>query len=71
MQNETKYEQTYVTCIHCQKNWGVKVPAKGFREWNDGKLIQDAMPELSTASRELLISKTCPECWERLFGGGE
>ena len=30
-------------------------------------LIQDIFPELSAATRELLISGTCETCWDKLF----
>ena len=32
-----------------------------------GELIQEALPELSADQRELLISGTCPKCWDELF----
>lgn len=38
-------------------------------DWKDGKgYIQDLLPYLSAAQRELLISNTCDDCWGGLFG---
>jgi hypothetical protein len=36
--------------------------------WKRGELIQNAMPHLSNADRELLISGVCGICWLALFG---
>ena len=33
--------------------------------------IQDIFPYLSNEERELFISRTCPECWKKMFGGDE
>ena len=33
--------------------------------------IQDIFPYLSAGERELLISHTCPKCWEEMFGSDE
>jgi len=37
------------------------------RKWQTGTLIQYAMPYLSAAERELLISGTCDECFQKLI----
>jgi hypothetical protein len=36
-------------------------------KWENGMLIQLAMPHLSIGEREFLISGTTPEDWDRLF----
>lgn len=33
-----------------------------------GKLAQEAFPYLAPDEREMIISGTHPECWEKLFG---
>jgi hypothetical protein len=38
------------------------------REWNNGTLIQDAMPNLSDDEREFLMTGITPQEWEELFG---
>jgi hypothetical protein len=42
-----------------------------FNAWKSGTLIQVAMPEISKGVRELLISGTCDECWDRMFAFDE
>ena len=44
------------------------VPEEGFHNWQGRALIQNALPELTADERELLISGTCPSCWDRMFG---
>jgi hypothetical protein len=38
--------------------------------WQNGTLIQDAMPQASADEREFLISGCTPACWD-LLGGEE
>lgn len=39
--------------------------------WENGTLIQDAMPEATVDQREFLISGCTPACWARMFGTQE
>lgn len=36
--------------------------------WEQGVLIQDVMPDLSSDQREFMISGSTPEEWEEYFG---
>lgn len=36
--------------------------------WQNGELIQNAMPHLSPEEREFLITGSTPEEWEAIFG---
>jgi hypothetical protein len=56
-----------ITCWHCQGTYVVNVPTAGLEKWKAGAFIQNAMPELSISNRELLISNTCGECFDKLF----
>ena len=56
-----------VCCIHCDSIHNVEVESSGYAQWIQGIHIQKAMPNLSTDKRELLISQTCNECWDRMF----
>lgn len=57
-----------VQCRWCNKEKELEVPAEGYMKWEVGNVhIQDALPQLSPSDRELLISGTCPECWDRMF----
>ena len=42
-----------------------------FALWQEGALIQDAMPEATVDQREFLISGCTPACWNSMFGSNE
>lgn len=54
-------------CRLCNQVTDLTVNIEGFIAWQGGELIQEALPELSADQRELLISGTCPKCWDKLF----
>jgi len=58
-------------CTVCHQTSTVSVDALGFKQWQEGKLIQEALPYLSADQRELLITGTHPECWDMMFGEEE
>ena len=56
-----------VQCRECKKNFVISVVKNDYEDWRQGLLIQKAFPYLSAEIRELLISKICPECWDKMF----
>lgn len=58
-----------LSCAECGKKVKVKVNLDDLGAWEDGKLIQDALPYLNDDEREMLKSSTCGDCWEKFFGG--
>jgi len=52
-------------CGMCDTMHAFEVPVKGFDAWQNGELIQTAMPKVPAAMRELLISGMCEECWDK------
>ena len=57
-----------VHCRECHENTTIRnIPLKGYMDWLDGELIQKALPEIDYKLRELLISATCPTCWDKMF----
>ena len=54
-------------CPWCGEEHEVEVPFEGYLAWQNGELIQVAMPQLSADEREMLISGICPSCWEKAF----
>jgi hypothetical protein len=53
-----------LTCQHCGEHQTITVPAEAFKEWKNGKYIQDAMPDLTADEREMFLTQTCSVCWE-------
>lgn len=58
-------------CFGCGKYGTIQVSAKGFSDWQNGTLIQSALPELPKELREQLISGTHPSCWIAMFSFDE
>ena len=62
---------TTVYCSHCGAEHVILINPEDIIRWQSGELIQDCMPYLSKADRELLISRTCGNCWTNMFGEDE
>ena len=55
-------------CGRCLETQHITVGAAELRNWEQGELIQNAMPYLSADEREVLISGTCGPCFDKMFG---
>ena len=60
-----------VDCIQCGHTHVFRVPRNQFEAWERGTLIQDAFPELTPGQREILISKVCGDCFDKMFSEEE
>lgn len=60
-----------VSCRLCNTTYSLLVNPNNIIEWQAGGFIQDVMSYLSADERELLISRTCGECWKNMFGSEE
>ncbi len=56
-----------VKCKICTKVVELKVKREDFEAWQNGELIQNAMPYLTRGEREILISGICEACFSSLF----
>lgn len=56
-----------IVCPFCGAEHGVEVNLAQFERWQNGELIQRAMPNLSPTEREQLISGMCPKCQAEFF----
>lgn len=61
--------QEYVTkrCPFCGETGTIRARVEGMQAWQKGALIQHALPELTPAQREQLITGFHPECFEDAF----
>lgn len=57
-----------VSCVQCGKSHDLPVTTEQLLRWKSGELIQNAMPQLTKADRELFVSGVCGTCWISLFG---
>jgi hypothetical protein len=57
-----------VKCRECAANHVLFVKISDYIKWkyNEG-FIQDLLPYLTNGERELLISGTCSDCFDRMF----
>jgi hypothetical protein len=55
-------------CRQCNKQYVFTVDHDDYNRWIEGELIQRAMPYLNADQREMLISKTCGPCFDKMFG---
>lgn len=59
-------------CPICGSTTILEIPDAEYRAWAiEGKVIQEAMPSLNDDQRELVISGTCPKCWDDFFKEAE
>lgn len=55
-----------IDCASCREEKVVVVPEAGYEAWRAGAMIQNALPNVPPAERELLISGTCGACFGKL-----
>lgn len=61
-------EVTVVTrCPLCGRGNFIEVNEDDYDDWCDGASAQVAFSYLNKYEREMLISGTCPLCWDRMF----
>ena len=63
---EKKMTEFDVDCRICSVPHTVLADEKDVCNWQDGALIQDAMPYLTSGERELFISGVCGPCYDKL-----
>lgn len=57
----------YIRCRSCKVLKPVSCTDVQYDNWQNGQLIQKAMPNVPKDERELLISGTCGPCFDKLF----
>ncbi len=50
-----------------KRSMEIQVTQEQIKAWEDGMLIQDAMPFLTDDEREFLISGMTPQEWDHIF----
>lgn len=58
-----------VSCTWCKEVTEIKAHEEDVQKVQNGEHIARAMPYLNIDERELLISGTCPKCWDKMMGG--
>lgn len=66
----TPHTQITCNCRVCGKAISVRVRQEDLDKWNnpdDTTPIQFVFPYLSPAKREILLTRICGQCWDRIF----
>ena len=63
--------EVMATCRFCGTTHTMTVCIDDYFDWQNGELIQRAMPYLTPGERELLKSQTCQACWDKMFEDDE
>lgn len=59
-------------CPHCGEAIEMEVDAEGYRRWAlEGWLIQKALPDMTVAEREMLMTGFHTKCWDEVFADQE
>lgn len=66
MKDDLDFELECV-CNHCDYAENISVHEADYIAWHNGKFAQDCFPYLTAGQRELMISNTCDDCWNRFF----
>ena len=57
-----------IKCRRCGKTYELPIEEKDIVNYITGPaLIQDAFPQLTTGERELIKTRICPTCWDKMF----
>jgi len=54
-------------CNECDRDIPLVVQLEDLEKYNNGAFVQDAFPYLNAGDRELIISGTCSECFDKMF----
>jgi hypothetical protein len=53
------------TCVFCGKEHLTEMPFEKYVRWHNGEHLQKVFPDWTPDQREIVISGTCPQCWEQ------
>lgn len=54
-------------CLGCGTSAAFEMTEEQFKCFQAGEKVQDIFPDWSPEDREMLISGTCPKCFEEMF----
>lgn len=60
-----------VKCQWCRETHYIVVDRNDYYSWKRGKMAQAAFPYLTPDEREMLISRTCGNCWNEIMSEGQ
>ena len=61
----------WLHCDHCPELVAITVTHDQVRRWLKGDYVQDVFASLTPDEREMLLSRVCGSCWDRMFKENE
>jgi hypothetical protein len=58
-------------CLGCGQTAWFSMTQEQYNAWKQGVHVQVIFPDWSAEDREMLISGTCPDCWEEMWAEEE
>jgi hypothetical protein len=58
-------------CFGCGLTTWFSMTQEQYNAWKQGVHVQTIFPDWSPEDREMLISGTCPDCWEEIWAEEE
>jgi hypothetical protein len=55
-------------CVFCSTEHQIELDRTRYNRWVAGGHIQVVFPTMTPSQREVLISGTCPDCWDKHMG---
>lgn len=65
--NLTAEPSTFIQCCKCGKYIEIPISESRIKSWTGETLIQNEFPELTPAQREMILTKICDDCWNKIF----
>ena len=56
-----------IECRNCKQITKILLDESDLHKWQNGELIQNALPYLNENQRELMISRICGKCFDKMF----
>ena len=63
--SESWFVTVSTVCPYCGQEHNIKCNVRGLIKWRMGDYIQNALPDLTPAEREMLMTGICDECWNK------
>jgi len=60
-----------IPCVGCGTTATFTMTEEQFNRFESDEHVQNIFPDWSAEDRELLVSGTCPDCWDEMYGEDE
>lgn len=58
-----------IVCKYCDADHDIDIDMEKYDQWKKGTTyFEDAFADLEKWEREMIISRTCDNCWKKFYG---